>query len=99
MLYEELHQRYGNHIAKRVEQELSPSEFQKVKLDQLLNFLEMRAEATHMEYQKRIDQLMGIKPGHDLNAIYQRWHEAEDLAYLISVAEDISLHYRDASRR
>jgi hypothetical protein len=99
MQYDELHQRYGGHIAKRVEQELLPSEFQKVTLQNLMTFLETRAEAAHLEYQKRLDQLMGQKPGADIDVIYQSWREAEDLAYLISVAEDISLHYREASRR
>jgi hypothetical protein len=99
MHYEELHQRYGSHIAKRVEQELTASEFEKAKLDDLLNFLETRAETAHLEYQRRLDKLIGVKPGADVDIIYNRWREAEELAYLISVADDITLQYRESSRR
>ena len=99
MLLENIHQRYGGHIAKRIELELPASELAKVKIEQLLNFLEDRAEAAHSAYQTRLDQQMGTTPDAAVDRLCQVWHDAEDLAYLISVAEDVSLHYREASRR
>ena len=99
MLYEELHQRYGNHIAKRVQQELSDSEFKQITLPELLSFLELRAEVAHTEYQTRLDnpfinEELGDSRSDYMDVLYRRWCEAEDLAYLVTIAEDVSVNAR-----
>ena len=95
MMYEELHQKYGNHIAKRVQQELSNSEFQHIPINNLIHYLEDRAETAHQEYRVRMndpfthEKLTG-KDGDVMDRLYRRWCNAEDLAYLLTVAEDVS---------
>jgi hypothetical protein len=97
MLYEELHQRYGNHIAKRVQQELSVAEFNQIAVPELLSYLELRAEAAHKEYRARLDnpfinEELGDSRSDYMDVLYRRWCEAEDLAYLVTIAEDVSTH-------
>lgn len=99
MLYQELHHRYGTHIAKRVQVELSTSEFTQVATDELPAYLEMRAEAAHKEYQARLDnpfinEELGAARGAYIGVLYHRWREAEDLAYLVTIAEDVNFNTR-----
>ncbi len=99
MLYEELHHRYGTHIAKRVQVELSASEFKQVDAEELAVYLEMRAEAAHREYQTRLDnpfinEELGAARAEYVGTLYHRWREAEDLAYLVAIAEDVSINAR-----
>ncbi|HEU0118827.1 MAG TPA: hypothetical protein VFR09_09365 [Alphaproteobacteria bacterium] len=92
MMYEDLHQRYGSHIAKRVQLELSPTEFRQIIVNELPTYLETRAELAHREYQTRIDNpfVSTDKASKNVDTLYNRWRDAEDLAYLISIAEDVS---------
>ncbi len=95
MLYNDLHQYFGNHIAKRVQAQLSRSEFSQIDIKDLPEYLEMRAEAAHKEYQIYLDNPFGDSRPQasrktEIDALYRRWREAEDLAYLIAVAEDVS---------
>jgi len=95
MLYDELHRRFGSHIARRVQVELSASEFECVICDQLTLFLDDRAEAAHRDYQALLNNPFArdeMGPAHEqkVNNLHRRWREAEDLAYLVSVAEDVS---------
>lgn len=89
MLYEDLHQRFGSHIAKRVQVELSASEFKQVDVEGLVLYLETRAEIAHKEYQSRVDNPFSRAKDGNMDALYQRWRDAEDLAYLVMVAEDV----------
>lgn len=95
MRYDQLHLRFGSHIAKRVQVELSASEFSQVVCEQLTMFLDHRAEAAHREYQALLNNPfardeMGAAHEQRVNELHRRWREAEDLAYLVSVAEDVS---------
>ena len=99
MLYEDIHLRYGNHIAKRVRTELSPEEFSQIAIEELLPYLESRAEVAHKEYQSRLDnpfinEELGDSRKDYMDVLYRRWCDAEDLAYLVTVAEDVSLNAR-----
>lgn len=96
MLYDELHQRYGAHIAKRVQQELAPSEFSAVEIDELVTYLEVRAETTHKEYQAQLHNPLstGSNRSEAMDHLCRRWRAAEDLAYLLSVAENVSATVR-----
>jgi len=93
MLYGELQVRYGNHIAKRVERELSRSEFSAADLNDLPHFLEKRAEKAAENYR----QIMAnpLERGTmQCESLQRLWREAEDLAYLLSIAEDVSITVR-----
>lgn len=93
MLYEELQSRYGAHIAKRVQHELSRSEFLNVELEALLMFLEQRADKAAHDYKKLMDN--PLERGNVRSGILQKtWSDAEELAYLLSVAEDVSATVR-----
>ncbi len=101
MLYEELHQRYGTHVAKRVQVELSVSEFKQVDIEELSAYLDTRAEAAHKEYQIHHDNPFakverGTGHTERVDTLYRNWREAEDLAYLISIADDVGATTRRA---
>lgn len=97
MRYDQLHERYGSHIARRVQMELSASEFRQVTPGELLQYLEMRAEAAHREYKTRLDnpfvnkELGSARAGY-IDLLYNRWREAEDLCYVITVAEGVTAY-------
>ena len=93
MIFEELHSRYGAHVARRVEQELRPSEFAQITLQQLPAWLETRAETAHKDYEKRLaNPFAGEKSGRGnaIDTLYSRWQQAEELAYIIAIAEDVT---------
>jgi tryptophan synthase alpha subunit len=93
MLYEDLRQRYGNHVAKRVQSELTRNEFHSVLLDDLPIYLAARAEKAAQKY--RVAMENPIDRGSARGEVAQKlWREAEDLAYLLSVAEEISATVR-----
>ncbi len=100
MQYQDLHQLYGTYIAKRVQHELHASEFNQVDIDGLTQYLELRAEAAHKEYHLRLDdpfnkeQLGGTSSSKVVDMLHRRWREAEELAYLIMVAEDVGANAR-----
>ena len=97
MDYQELHQRYGSHIAKRVQAELDSAEFNSVKLKELVPYLEFPAEAAEKEYQLRLydpfkkneDETEGEDK---IDLLHHRWRDAEEIAYLVSVAEEVGLN-------
>lgn len=94
MLYEELHQRFGSYISKRVQLELGLSEFNQVVIADLSHYLNARAETAHKDYQARLDNPLIHEEQHksraqSLDSLYHRWRDAEDLAYLVSVAVDV----------
>ena len=97
MLYEDIHRRYGNHIARRVQQELSEIEFSEVGVNELAAYLEARAEAAHKEYQMRVDnpfinEELGARRNDYMDVLYRRWRDAEDLAYLLTITEDVGMN-------
>lgn len=95
MLYEEIRQRYGSHIAKRVQRELNQNEFNSLKVDDLHDYLESRAEKVGHDY--RVIMANPFERGNVRSEVLQsRWREAEDLVYLLSVAEDVSLAVRES---
>ncbi|MDX2027034.1 MAG: hypothetical protein SFW62_00165 [Alphaproteobacteria bacterium] len=99
MRYEQLHERYGTHIAKRVQVELSASEFRQLTPEALVQYLETRAETAHREYKTRLDnpfvneELGSARAGY-VDLLYNRWREAEDLCYVVTVADGVSSHAR-----
>ena len=100
MIYEELHVRYGTHVARRVQQELTSTEFEEIALENLPRWLETRAEAAHREYQTQLDNplLDGERETH-VSDLYRRWQGAEDLAYIIAIAEDVGKQGRAAGEK
>lgn len=99
MRYEELYDRYGTHVAQRIRRELTQVEFDSVPLDDLPLWLESRADRAHEEYR----QLLLVSPQDEseflraqIDNYCLRWKEAEDLAYLVTIAEDVSRHVRAA---
>jgi DNA repair exonuclease SbcCD ATPase subunit len=95
MIYEELQQRYGAHVAKRIQRELNQSEFSSVHLENLKNHLEQRVERTEKNYKSLMSN--PLENGNVRSEILQKqWHEAENLAYLLSIAEDVSSTVRAA---
>ena len=102
MLYDDVRQSYGDHIAKRVQRELSAGEFHEAAADTLTQFLEARAEDAHQTYKARLTHnlsSLGIKGEitPSIETLHRRWREAEDLAYIVSVAEDVSQNLRTTS--
>ena len=91
MIFEKLHKRYGSHVARRVQQELTTTEFGKIDLEDLPLWLETRAESAHRAYQAYVGNASANEPdGKRVAALYRHWQEAEELAYLITIAEDVS---------
>ncbi|MGB9153489.1 MAG: hypothetical protein WCD70_10430 [Alphaproteobacteria bacterium] len=94
MQYEELHRRYGLLVSQRLRRELTPSEFNQIDIELLPAWLEARAESAHEEYRRlqnnplAADQIDAARIG---NAC-RHWRESEDLAYLVAIAEDVSLN-------
>jgi hypothetical protein len=93
MLYEDLQQRYGNHIAKRVQRELNRGEFSAVALDRLRIYLEARAEKAAQDCKALMDNPLD-RGSVKADALQALWRNAEDLAYLLSIAEDVSVAVR-----
>jgi len=99
MQYQELHQRYGTYIAKRVQTGLHASEFNQVEIEELTSYLELRAAAAHKEYHLRLDDpfsknQLGTGSSGVIDLLHRRWREAEELAYLLMIAEDVGTHAR-----
>jgi len=96
MQYEDLHRHYGAHVAQRVMRELTESEFNQVAIDILPAWLEARAEAAHENYRALLNNPLSSR-SQNVGATAEacrRWREAEDLAYLIAVAEDVGANAR-----
>jgi hypothetical protein len=94
MLYDELHRRFGNHIARRVLAELTRTEFLRAKAHALAEYLDLRAEVAHRVYQTYMDNPFGREKSDkdrkkQIDILYRLWHEAEDLAFVIAVAEGV----------
>ncbi|MDP9126834.1 MAG: hypothetical protein M3N08_01050 [Pseudomonadota bacterium] len=96
MQYQELNQRYGSHIAKRVQAELDFTEFRHIDLMELPAFLENRAVTAHKEYQANIDNPFSEKHEEKRAALndrlLNRWRNAEYVSALVAMAEDVSEH-------
>jgi hypothetical protein len=99
VLYEELHRRYGAHVSQRVKRELSLSEFNQVLVQNLVGWLEARAEAAHAEYSNMLNNPLAYTSADQMRAgiACRRWRDAEDLAYLVAIAEDVGDTIRRAS--
>ena len=96
MHYQELHSRYGTHVSQRLCRELTPSEFEQIAVDALPNWLETRAESAHENYRRLLNNPMASADfaAARTGEACRRWREAEDLAYLVVIAEDVSLNLR-----
>lgn len=97
MEYQQLHQRYGSHIARRVQAELNHDEFALAPLDDLVAYLETRADKAQKDYLVRLDDPLGklARENADRAAtdeLHRRWRDAEELAYLVSVTAAIGLN-------
>lgn len=96
MQYEELQARYGTHVSQRVKRELTPSEFNALDIDTLPEWLETRAEAAHEEYRHLLSNPLSSQEK-DIGLTGEacrHWREAEDLAFLIAVADDVGNNAR-----
>ena len=96
MQHEELHLRYGAHVSQRIRRELTPTEFDGLEIDALPQWLESRAEAAHENYRCLLSNPLtsSEKNVNCTGEACRRWREAEDLAYLIAVAEDVGANAR-----
>jgi hypothetical protein len=93
MLFHDLQQRYGSHIAKRIKLGLAPIEFNSVDLEKLPAYLEKRAEKAAEDYKVLMEN--PLERGNVRSEVLQKlWREAEDLAYILSIAEDVSITVR-----
>lgn len=93
MNYEELHQRYGTRIAKKVQEELSPAELNQVAIQDLLSYLEIRAEAAFKEYQAHIRNPLGDKESSAnragiIDLLHRRWKSAEEISWVVAIGEE-----------
>lgn len=93
MIFDELVRRYGEHVATRVRQELGPSEFSEIRVEELSPYLALRAEEAHRDYQRRLDRAtmtLGACTIRDetTEVLYDRWRAAEELSYLLVLAMD-----------
>jgi hypothetical protein len=96
LTYEELHRRYGTHVSQRVRRELTSSEFDSIDIDSLPSWLEARAEAAHDAYLRLLNNPLASQEKDESGAkeACRRWREAEDLAYLVVIADDVSANAR-----
>jgi len=96
MLYEDLHRRFGSHVSQRVKRELSEAEFNQITVEKLSDFLMSRAEASHRDYQNLLNNplVASMVDERRTKQASRRWREAEDLAYLVAVAEDVNANAR-----
>ncbi len=93
MLYDHLQQRYGTHLAKRVQRELNGKEFAQVPVDQVSEFLAARADKAAQDYKSLMDN--PLERGNVRSEVLQkRWQDAEDLAYIVTIADDVTLTVR-----
>lgn len=93
MLYEELQQRYGKHVAKRIQRELDHREFSQLNVDSLRGYLESRAENVARDYKSIMEN--PLERGNVRSEVLQmKWREAEELAYILCIAEDVSATVR-----
>jgi hypothetical protein len=95
MLFHDLQQRYGSHIAKRIKIGLAPAEFNSADLEKLPIYLEKRAEKAAQDYKALMQN--PLERGNVRSEVLQKlWRDAEDLAYILSIAEDVSVTVRAA---
>ena len=98
MHYQELQSRYGVHVSQRICRELTPAEFEQVDVEALPSWLETRAESAHNVYRQRLSNphaSVDFEAARTGEAC-RRWREAEDLAYLVVIAEDVGATVRRA---
>jgi hypothetical protein len=93
MHYQELHSRYGTHVSQRVQRELTAAEFETVDIAVLPNWLENRAESAHNAYRNLLNNPT-VSAASSTSEACRRWREAEDLAYLVVIAEDVGANAR-----
>ncbi len=97
MKAQDLYDRYGLLVSQRVAHELTPSEFDQVTVDVLPSWLENRAEAAHDTYRALLTNppsCAQTDPSRRVGEACRRWREAEDLAYLVVIADDVSANVK-----
>ena len=90
MTFDELARHYGPQVAQRLRHELTEAEFNQVSLDTLSLWLETRAEHAHKTYCNLLNQPQLDKNVNMTGLACRRWREAEDLAYVVAIADDVS---------
>jgi len=92
LTFEELYSRYGSYISQRLRQDLLSSEFDMIELGGLPQWLEDRADKAHRNYLLLLNNpilaAMDKKNVSNTGMACRRWREAEDLAYLVAIAEN-----------
>jgi hypothetical protein len=93
MTFDELCNRYGPHLAARLQEELDSAELGLLRGADLLSWLENRVTVAHREYRARlenpfINEELGSARDEYIGVLYRRWQNAEELAYLITTAEE-----------
>jgi hypothetical protein len=89
MTYEELQARYGSYLAEMVRQVLTLEEFQKLEVETVLPYLELRTERMFQEYRQCTSAPSDKAQAREDYALIleRRWHEADDLTQQVAAAE------------
>lgn len=79
---------YGTLLGQRLAQALTPAEQAQVVIEDMAEYLEIRANAA----QKRYDAALESDDSSDKHITNLRtaWREAEELLYLVTVAENVA---------
>jgi len=101
MRLEELQQRYGSYVAELVRQALTLDEFERLEVEELLHYFELKA--AHMcdayrlgEKKPHPDQRPTASKDDYLAVLRRRWQQAEEMAQTVRTAEEA---YREERAR
>jgi hypothetical protein len=91
MTQRELSEYFGKVVADRVFQELAPGELSKVVVEDIAEYLEIRAESAHLKY-TTAQHNPELFSDCERAQFEEAWRQAEDLAYIVQVAENVALN-------
>ena len=92
MILEDIQQRYGLYIAELVRQTLTLEEFERLEIEELVHYFELKAERTYEEYRMhqktpRPEDSPTSSQDDYLNILRRRWQQSEEMAQTILMAE------------
>lgn len=92
MVLDDLQKHYGLYLAELVRQALTLEEFNRLEIEELVRYFELRSERTYEEYRSR-QKLLPPENGplktqdEYLTILRRRWQQAEEMAYMVLKAE------------
>ncbi len=92
MILEDLQQRYGLYLAELIRQALTLEEFDRLEMEELVPYFELRAERCYEEYRSRRHTLPPgeapiVSQNNYVTILKTRWQQAEEMAHMILAAE------------